>query len=78
MHKHIARIFMKDDSKAIQLPREFRFETEQVSIRRSGDDLIISAIKPSWDDFFDQPSAFGADFLAERGEDTRPQERDSL
>ncbi len=69
---------MKDDSKAIQLPREFRFETEQVSIRRSGDDLIISAIKPSWDDFFDQPTAFGDDYLAERDEETRLQERDSL
>lgn len=78
MNKHTARIFMKGRSQAIQLPKEFRFETEQVSIRRSGDDLIISAIKPSWDDFFDQPSAFGDDFLAERDEDTRPQERNSL
>ena len=78
MPKHIAKIFMKGGSQAIQLPKEFRFETEQVSIRKSGDDLIISAIKPSWDDFFDQPSAFGDDFLAERHENTRPQERDSL
>ncbi len=78
MPKHIAKIFMKGGSQAIQLPKEFRFETKQVSIRRSGDDLIISAIKPSWDDFFDQPSAFGDDFLAERHENTRPQERDSL
>lgn len=78
MPKHIAKIFMKDCSQAIQLPKEFRFETEQVSIRKSGDDLIISAIKPSWDDFFDQPSAFDDDFVAERHADTRPQERDSL
>jgi len=78
MPKHTARIFTIDGSQAIRLPREFRFETGQVSIRRSGDDLIISAIKPSWDDFFDQPTAFGDDFLAERNEDTRLQERDSL
>lgn len=78
MSEHIARIFMKDGIQAIRLPREFRFETKQVSIRRSGDDLIISAIKPSWDEFFDQPSAFSDDFLAERDEDARLQERNSL
>ncbi|MES3006148.1 MAG: type II toxin-antitoxin system VapB family antitoxin [Pseudomonadota bacterium] len=78
MSKHIAKIFTIGGSQAIRLPKEFRFETEQVSIRKSGDDLIISAIKLNWDDFFDQSSAFGNDFLAERDENTRAQERDSL
>ncbi len=77
MNKHIAKVFMNGRSQAIRLPKEFRFETKEVYIRRSGDDLIISAIKPSWDAFFDQPTAFGEDFLAER-DNSPPQERDSF
>lgn len=39
-----------------------------------GDNIVITAKKPTWDDFFNQTSAFGSDFLAER-EDDLPQER---
>lgn len=70
-----AKLFMNGNSQAVRLPREFRFPGSSVYIRRQGDEVILSPNPPSWDAFFDTPSAFGEDFLAER-DDSPPQERD--
>ena len=69
-----AKVFMNGRSQAIRLPREFRFDTDEVHIRKVGDEVILSAVEPGWDDFFDQPSVFGDDFVAR--DETPPQERD--
>ena len=39
------------------------------------DDIITSSKKPSWDDFFNQTTVFGDDFLANR-DNQPPQDRD--
>ena len=70
-----AKIFMNGQSQAVRLPKEFRFDTTEVYIRRQGEDIVISPKKPTWDDFFATESVFGEDFLNIR-EDTYPQERD--
>lgn len=72
-----AKIFANGNSQAVRLPKVFRFETDEVYIRQVGDEVILSAKKPSWKDFFNQPSAFGDDYLA--GRDNLPlQERESF
>lgn len=71
----IAKIFMNGRSQAIRLPKEFRFSCDEVYVRKVTDGILISPAKPSWDDFFDQDSAFGDDFLNDR-EDSPPQDRD--
>ena len=75
MTQHIAKIFMNGRSQAIRLPKEFRFEGDEVYIRKIGNDIVISSKKPSWDEFFNQKPAFDNDFLSDR-EDTSAQERD--
>lgn len=75
MISQIAKIFMNGRSQAVRLPKEFRFECDEVYITRQGDKVVISPTKPDWDDFFDQASAFGNDYLEKREQDT-PQERD--
>lgn len=75
MNIQIAKIFMNGRSQAVRLPKQFRFDTDEVYITRQGDNLIISPRKPTWDDFFDIPSAFDQNFLANR-QDMKPQERD--
>ena len=72
-----AKIFANGHSQAVRLPKAFRFDTDEVYIRQVGDEIILSAKKPSWTDFFNQPSAFGDDYLAERDNQT-PQERESF
>lgn len=70
-----AKIFMNGRSQAVRLPKEFRFDTNEVFISKQGDKVIISAKEPSWDEFFNCQSSFGDDFLNDR-EDSLPQERD--
>jgi len=75
MGAYIGKIFMNGRSQAVRLPKELRFDTDEVYIIKQGDNIVISAKKPTWDDFFDSPTAFDQDFLSERS-DSQPQERD--
>ncbi len=71
MSTKIAKIFMNGRSQAIRLPKEYRFDTDEVYIRKQGDNLIIFAKKTTWDEFFDSKPAFNDDFFKDRV-DTQP------
>ena len=43
-----AKIFWTGRSQAVRLPKEFRFDTEEVRIRRDGDAVILEPIAASW------------------------------
>lgn len=75
MAHHIGKVFMNGRSQAIRLPKEFRFEVDEVYIKKMGNALIITAVEPSWDVFFDELSAFGNDFMDDR-DDSSAQERE--
>lgn len=66
---------MNGRSQAVRLPKEYRFDTDEVYITKQGQNIVISAKKPSWDEFFDSESAFSNDYITDRY-DTQPQERD--
>jgi len=70
-----AKIFMNGRSQAVRLPKEYRFDSDEVYITKQGSKVILSAKQPTWDEFFDAKSAFADDFLEERF-DEQPQERD--
>jgi len=72
-----AKIFMNGRSQAVRLPKEYRFECDEVFVQRQGDCVILTAKKPDWDEFFDAISVFDEEFLADR-DDLPPQERDSF
>ncbi len=75
METKVAKIFMNGRSQAVRLPKEYRFDTDEVYISKQGQNIIISEKRPTWDEFFDSKSAFDDDFLSDRL-DTQPQERD--
>ena len=67
-----AKLFVNGRSQAVRLPAEFRFEGNEVFIRRdplTGDVILSSrASWTSWDEFLAQRdlTAVPADFLADR------------
>ena len=69
-----AKIFKNGRSQAVRLPKEFRFDCDEVFVHKQGDKVILSAKEPDWDEFFDVASVFAEDFLTDR-EDLPPQER---
>ena len=77
--KHTAKLFMNGRSQAVRLPVNFRFDCDEVYIRRDPEtgDVIISKKPGSWDDFFKmmQEIEIPEDFMVERDNET-PQERD--
>ena len=73
----IAKIFMNGRSQAVRLPKEFRFNSDEVWVQKQGDKVILSATEPGWDEFFDLAPVFDEDFLSDRG-DLPPQERNDF
>lgn len=77
--KHTAKLFMNGRSQAVRLPVNYRFDCDEVYIRRDPEtgDVIISKKPGSWDDFFKmmQEIEIPEDFMVERDNET-PQERD--
>ena len=47
-----AKVFMTGRSQAVRLPAEYRFDTDQVAIRRVGRHLILSPCFTDWDDYW--------------------------
>ncbi len=43
-----ARVFMTNRSQAVRLPKEFQFDTDEVFIRKVGDDVILSPRPRDW------------------------------
>ena len=72
-----AKLFMNGRSQAVRLPKAFRFEGEEVEVVRVGDGVLLRPIRPGWDAFFSQESAFDESFLEER-DDQPPQEREGF
>jgi antitoxin VapB len=65
-----AKLFTTGGSQAVRLPAEFRFEGDEVDIRRDPitGDVVLSKPLASWDEYFDWARKLNlpADFLRER------------
>jgi antitoxin VapB len=74
-----ASIFRNGANQAVRLPQELRFpaDVKEVRIRRQGDGLIITPVKPNWESFFVLQPDVPDNFLENR-HDSPPQSRDPL
>jgi antitoxin VapB len=70
-----ARVFMTNRSQAVRLPKEFQFATDEVFIRKEGDDVILSPRPRDWRLYLDTAPVASADFMTDV-EDLPVQERE--
>lgn len=65
-----AKLFTNGGSQAVRLPAEFRFEGDDVDVRRDpvSGDVILSKPRGSWDEYFAWVATLElpADFMADR------------
>ncbi len=72
-----AKLFTNGRSQAVRLPREFRFEGDEVFIRRDGNEVILSPRPNSWENFFDSGNTTTDDCFLDR-DDPPPQHRENF
>ena len=68
--RHTAKLFMNGRSQAVRLPVNYRFNCDEVYIRKDPQtgDVVISKKPGSWEDFFELMESIDVpdDFMAER------------
>lgn len=69
-----AKLFMNGSSQAVRLPKEYRFEGEEVAIKRLGTAVVLLPKGDPWGILFDALGDFSPDLHIERT-DNPPQER---
>jgi len=73
-----ARVFWSGRSQAVRLPREFRFDGEEVRIRRHGTAVILEPIPKDWAWLDALAGPVDADFQHAATEQPMPQDRPEL
>lgn len=70
-----AKIFMNNRSQAVRLPKDFQFSTEEVFIRKQGDEVVLSPRPQDWSAYLASGPVASGEFM-EGIEDLPVQERD--
>jgi antitoxin VapB len=73
-----ARLFWSGRSQAVRLPKAFRFNGDQVRIRRHGTAVILEPLPKSWDWLDDIAGKFDDEFIEAVNEKPPEQERPEL
>jgi antitoxin VapB len=73
-----ARLFWSGRSQAVRLPKAFRFDGDQVRIRRHGTAVILEPLPKNWDWLDAVAGKFGDDFIRAVNEKPAEQERPAL
>jgi len=70
-----AKVFMTNRSQAVRLPKEFQFSTDEVFIRKEGDEVILSPRPRDWKAYLESAPVASDAFMSDV-DDLPLQERD--
>jgi antitoxin VapB len=73
-----AKVFMSGRSQAVRLPKEFRVDASELTIRKEGDSLVLTPISNDWARFFSLLQEFENVESIERNQPGAQQIRKSL
>lgn len=74
----IAKLFENGRSQAVRLPKEYRFNGDEVSVNKIGDLVILMPKESKWSGFLNSLELFSDDFMNDGRGETCVQERESL
>jgi len=74
-----AAIFRNGRNQAVRLPQDLKFpdKVKEVEVRKHGDSILLSPVRPDWATFFSLVVSVTDEFLAPRN-DSPPQKREPL
>ncbi len=72
-----AKIFMNGRSQAVRLPKAYRFEGDEVYIKKVGDMVILMPYHAPWDILMNSLDMFSDEFMEDRNQ-PQIEEREDL
>ncbi len=73
-----AKVFENGRSQAVRLPKECRFNTDEVAVNRIGDIVLLMPKTNKWSSFMQAIDMFSDDFMQEGRDGNLEQEREAL
>ena len=73
-----AKVFENGRSQAVRLPKECRFNTDEVAVNRIGDIVLLMPKTNKWNSFMQAIDMFSDDFMQDGRDGRLEQERDEL
>ena len=73
-----AKVFENGRSQAVRLPKECRFNTDEVAVNKIGDIVLLMPKTNKWSSFMQAIDMFSEDFMNEERTDGKEQEREEL
>ena len=73
-----AKVFENGRSQAVRLPKECRFDSEEVAVNKIGDIVILMPKDNKWSGLLSGLSLFSEDFLSDGRGEQPLQEREAL
>ena len=73
-----AKVFENGRSQAVRLPKECRFNTDEVAVNRIGDIVLLMPKTNKWTSFMQAIDMFSDDFMQDDRDGSLEQERDAL
>lgn len=71
-----AKLFKNGQSQAVRLPKAYRFEGEQVYIKRLGNAVVLMPYDDPWQVMWESLDEFTDDFMLERNQPTEVEVRE--
>lgn len=71
-----AKLFANGRSQAVRLPKEFRFEGEEVFIKKVGNMVVLIPYHEPWQSLFGSLDQFSSDFMEDRNQPEKQQDRE--
>lgn len=73
-----AKVFENGRSQAVRLPKECRFDDEEVYVNKMNDVVMLIPKDHKWASLFESLDMFSDDFMKDGRDEQIPQERESL
>ena len=73
-----AKLFINGSSQAVRLPKEYRFDTEEVGINKVGNVVVLYPLNSGWAPLLEASGKFTEDFMKDRDQPKLPDQRKSL
>ncbi len=73
-----AKLFENGRSQAVRLPKECRFNGDEVMVNKVGDVVILMPKENKWSGFLNSLDLFSEDFMRDGREQPAVQEREAL